>query len=155
MRKIIFRGKSRDTQDWVFGNLIRYPNGRIMIRVGFEDVDVEEETVGEYIGMEDDNGKGIFENDIIRCSQIYDYGATTQTYWFVVEYGVCSYCMSCTDEGYNGFYGKLVQQKRNKTIILPSCLKNERGDLRYWQSHSATFEVVGNIYDNPFLMGEC
>ena len=66
MRQIKFRGKRVDNGEWVYGDLNQNPihYDCQIIENGVIHHSVIRETVGQYTGLTDRNGKDIYENDI-------------------------------------------------------------------------------------------
>ena len=73
MREIKFRGKTPDGR-WVYGDLLHaehnFKKGIDIVTDTWEQVTVIPETVGQFTGLKDENGKDIYEGDIIYCEEM-------------------------------------------------------------------------------------
>lgn len=152
-REILFRGKRVDSGEWVEGYLFDdgyqkpkhvFVGGLIIDEYkgtacdewdinGIDFCDVEPNTVCQYTGLTDKNGKKIWEGDIIK----YHFGEV----YAPVKFGEYQSCFDSTSTCHVGFY---VDWDKNH---------NFRKDLGYWIK-LVDAEVVGNIFDNPELLEE-
>lgn len=133
-RVIKFRGKSLvdigkiKKGDWVYGG-ISYDTDRVWIDMTYYgEILVDKETVGQYTGLNDKNGKEIYEGDIIRCKKY-------------VEGNFVDYCIE------NGF----VEFKDGEF-----GLHRKQGyyqSLKKFLEYDYELEVIGNIYENSELLG--
>lgn len=108
MREIVFRAKRVADGEWVYGyfvsqyraNEIYLPNG--IDDDGFDKRHIIPETVGQYTGLTDKNGKRIFEGDIIE----YDKDGARYEVIFAVENGIAKFCSKDLIDGTLGYINK-------------------------------------------------
>lgn len=135
MREILFRGK-RERYGWIYGSLISdsvNDKSPIIIAWASEnskyntgEFSVLPDTIGQYTGIKDKNGKKIFEGDIVGAHYNPMYPEDT-----------CLMVVTWLPEGSVGW-----------GLKQPCC---EMYDMLE-TSDSADLEVIGNVYDNPQML---
>lgn len=121
MREILFRGKRCDNGEWVQGFLLKecnyatcswnlaieYKTDRFG-KFAYDVAEIATETVGQFTGLTDKNGKKVFENDIIVICYETDGEEFTETKrvhynekeccWYPMRWEeYCEYCDHYTE----------------------------------------------------------
>lgn len=143
MREILFRGKRIDNDEWIywdrFGRLTDINGKPIRIEINTSALRpyafyvnelpiIREETVGQFTGLTDNNGKKIFEGDIVK----EPYGWVGLVTFCTDGIGSCGCCVP----EFDGSEFKAIIKKLDKGVSMSNCL------------------VIGNIHDNPELWEE-
>lgn len=134
-REILFRGKHIHAMDgnehlngtWVHGYLS--DKDYIYDKSLEGEFLVDENTICQYTGLNDKNGKKIFEGDVVKDSA----GVCGE-----VKFGLYAAGFSIPDTN-QGFYIEFPEESLY------------RKELGYWENKAV---VIGNIYDNPKLLEE-
>ena len=142
MREILFRGKNFGGE-WEYGvPVFCGVNNELafMKQMHSYDHQVLPETVGQYTGLTDKNGKKIFEGDIVNVwwEQItLEQVDNFQKYKAVIEFGNPNHLYSW------GWQLNMIDDMPFNHDILLWVDMEEAG---------AFIEVIGNIHDNPELL---
>ncbi len=154
MREILFRGKRVDNGEWVYGNLIASDdaidgyetiiipkkNSNMYTDKSEENCTFEKwyvvdpETVCQYTGLKDENGKKMFEGDILKLTDEPNGAECTA----VVKFG-----------NPNGEYNWGFQ-------LVKIDGDNLNIDILLWvemEETGAYAEIIGNIFDSSQLLG--
>lgn len=129
MREILFRGKRMDNKAWEDGSLVITRCGCYDQQVFISDkmtgyhTPVIPETVCQFTGLTDKNGRKIFEGDIVKgkVHELNGYRVRKG----VIEYHDTGFIMNLKPNSDSGYDQKNVPFER---------------------------EVIGNVFDNPGLL---
>ena len=147
MREILFRGKRIDNGEWIEGGyyLEPYSNYAHIVcwnsfGLGFtEYIKVAPETVGQYTGLKDKNGKRIFEGDILEVNN-FPYRENSFSNC-VVAYGIFREFDRQEMVGFYLYWTSDTEAYRK----LPN--------LKWWLEERGAV-CIGNIHDNPEMLEE-
>ena len=137
-REILFKAKRKDNSEWVEGyyqkrfdldgseqHFIFWSKSYTV----WEYVEIDSDTLCQYTGLTDKNGKKIWENDIVECNKRKEECGLYKVIWRkeYADFGVVPISNTCIGQYPIGFsYGKTL--------------------------HGRDYKSVGNIFDNPELL---
>lgn len=133
MREYKFRGQcvpdSKHAGEWVEGSIVACDDGSALIVQALNDHNtmtyhVNPETVGQFTGLLDKNGKGIFEGDILSNNR--------------------QFSEIVFDEEKAAFKVKIIGGSKG-------WIKGSVIDIHLFQS-DYDINIIGNIHDNPELL---
>ena len=142
MRTIKFRGKRLDNGEWVHGDLLKPHTGTRIVnydesepqpsvcRTDFHYHNVDPETVGQFTGLLDKNGKEIYSGDIITVNGRYPR---------VVLWDKMMWALMPTEYYHDAYFWVINLQHPGPD---------------WWEDFSDEFEIIGNIHDNHELLNE-
>ena len=146
-REILFRGKTYSDK-WVYGYLLKGSidnNFYILENVGATPFGIDPETVGQFTGLTDRNGKKIFEGDIVKIT--YNDRLTRRLEKEDYESYMKEFCLVEQVVFYKGAFCSKVEIEH-----IP--LYRPLGFDIYEKSMLKELEVIGDIHDNKELLGE-
>ena len=130
MREILFRGKRVDNGEWIEGFFAKSGDKTFILidsDIAFGYVTMKEvlsETIGQYTGLTDKNGKKIFEGDIVEL-----------TYYTLPEE--------------RKVMAEVAYEEESAAFVLYSFGTENKGICG---EICNTNKVIGNIYDNPEML---
>lgn len=151
MREIKFRGKRQDNGKWTEGQLLISDNDYFIIpNFGISCIEnieenkgyicdsmitlhafkIDHSTIGQYTGLHDDNGKEIYEGDIVKFKHGGEFS----------EKGI--------------YYRNYAVEFINTLVTYGLRLRNKSIHFPFKQATASMHDVkiIGNIYDNSELL---
>ena len=132
IRKYKFRGKHTNKGEMIYGDLIQDVNRGLYYIFPFdkqkfpeESISVIPESVGEFTGLYDKNGKEIYEGDIL----MEKFGFSKPIYlYYVCEFKNSGFCFRCINSGDDDIVlnkSEVVSNKFENPELLKEAEENE------------------------------
>lgn len=154
-REILFRGKRVDNGEWIYGDLLTPTDimdvWEISENTGMGDrYEIDPETVGQFTGLTDKNGTKIFEGDVFVPYYVTPNGEVTEELDHdslgIIKWGTAAYVFGKGQQGPDFPIRAYVATEFD--YYLPNF-----GEVYKYSNNIALGEVIGNIFDNPKLLG--
>lgn len=140
LRIIKFRGKHIETGVWLYGSLYD-DDGEMYIlpnfpgsAIDYEDYQVDPNTVGEYLGRDDADGKPLYEGDVFTVG-----GKYPKVIRYIPEWH--SFCVANLDTITDPL-----------TARWSDVCKYQQPAPNWWKDFKDEIRIIGNEYDNPELV---
>ena len=146
--RYLFMAKRLDTHDWILGFLSMHKTGKYFIRpIGgsaSSSEEVEKNTICQCTGLKDNNGKLIWENDVLMC-----HGNKKDLCKVCFgEFKVIDIENMVAVDVVQGFYYKPLETDE-LSKCEPFCYEMP---LTNYYLKRMDAEVICNIFDNPELL---
>ena len=140
MREILFKAKRKDNGEWVEGFVFEfkgefyimemtqtfmtaYYSEESVVDFNIRAIEIDPDTICQYTGLTDKNGKKIWENDIVKAN--LDESYPEDITYIKILWNECGFCVN------------------------ENC-STDIWTLEKWDAEH--FQVCGNIFDNPDLL---
>lgn len=182
MRTIKFRGKRLDNGEWVYGDL-EYNRAKNIARIQTYDEDgeylmqhsVAPDTIGQFTGLLDKNGKEIYEGDVLESFSVYlsyqqvgnypppnieveEYAIKRRIDEVEFSYGsfnIDGFPMMFEDMMNDGEEVDRTKERQEFEAMWEDNsydIRDKYPNLRWEDFYKP--HIIGNIHDNPELLNE-
>lgn len=146
MRIIKFKGKSVDSSEWVEGYYYEECDNTYIIKDRQKDsilnrneaVLIDPDTVCQFTGFLDKNGKEMYEGDVLRSDK-YPYSCTEfkerDNYFGIIEW----------NENWAAFYITTIKNPKSSVKGISDGISDH-----IFQNSLQDLEVIGNIHDDEW-----